>query len=714
MDHFLRALREAWRYWPTLLTAFVFSLAAASLWGTNIAALFPIIETTLHGQSIPQWNRQRQVEAEREITALRAQIESLTSAPRTPAPRPAPLASPDKPQNTSLATPLATPLATAPATQHDKPHDKPQYKRRLWDGSGGGVANSADDADTAGADRVAKLAALEVEVLRARLWRAEHSYASATRLGPWLERYLPDTPFRTVVMIVIVIACATALKQILAVCSQMMVAYVSQSIARDIRLRIFDRALTLDRPRFNLHGTSGFSANITHTTEMLSSGITAFYHGAFSEPCRILACLAGAFYISWRLTLVSLIFAPLVAFVMLGLNRHIRGLAKRTLNRSLNFHQVMLEVFQAIGTVQAYTMEDFERERFRQSTREMRRASLKAHFFQTLTNPLTEVFGVGMLCIALAASAYLVINQETTIFGVRMSDEPLTISSTMVFFGMLIGAADPLRKLSSVISAVNSGMAASSVLYPILDTQSGILEPAAARELPRRHSVIEFRGVRFSYDGLHDVLRGVDLRIPYGEHLAIVGPNGGGKSTLISLLCRFFEPTEGEILVDGIPLKEVGLRQWRQRLALVTQQTELFNETVGHNIRYGRWDATPEEVIEAAKQARAHDFISALPDGYDTIVGPNGQRLSGGQRQRIALARAILRDAEILILDEATSQIDRESERLVHDALADLGRNRTLVMITHRESTLSLATRIVQVQHGETITLPLPAAGKVA
>jgi ATP-binding cassette subfamily B protein/subfamily B ATP-binding cassette protein MsbA len=714
MDHFLRALREAWRYWPTLLTAFLFSIVAASLWGTNIAALFPIIETTLHGQSIPEWNRQRQLSAEREISLLREQLESLAPAEEK---KTEPAAA-----TTAAATTAAATTAAATTAAATKVAATTATKPELISGASGSASSDPNSSDPNSSDPNSsdpnssdpKRRALEVEVLRARLWRAEHAYDSAQRLAPWLERYLPDSPFQTVVMIVGLIALTTALKQILAVSSQMMVAYVSQSIARDIRLRIFNRALTLDRPKFNLHGTSGFSANITQTTEMLSSGITAFYHGAFSEPCRILACLAGAFYISWRLTLVSLIFAPLIAFIMLGLNRRIRGLAKRTLNRSLNFHQVMLEVFQAIGTVQAYTMEEFERERFRQSTREMRRASLKSHFFQTLTNPLTEVLGVGMLCVALAASAYLVINRETTILGVRMSDEPLTISTTMVFFGMLIGAADPLRKLSSVISAVNSGMAASSVLYPMLDTQSGIVDPAEPRDLPKRHSLIEFRNVRFSYDGLHDVLRGVNLRIPFGEHLAIVGPNGGGKSTLISLLCRFFDPTEGEILIDGIPLREVGLRQWRQRLALVTQQTELFNESISHNIRYGRWEASDEEVVEAAKRARAHEFISALPEGYNTVVGPNGQRLSGGQRQRIALARAILRDAEILILDEATSQIDRESERLVHDALADLGRNRTLVMITHRESTLSLATRILQVQHGETNVLPMPAAGKVA
>jgi ATP-binding cassette subfamily B protein/subfamily B ATP-binding cassette protein MsbA len=274
------------------------------------------------------------------------------------------------------------------------------------------------------------------------------------------------------------------------------------------------------------------------------------------------------------------------------------------------------------------------------------------------------------------------------------------VPAVTVFFGMLIGAADPLRKLSSVITGVNNGTAAANLLYPLLDIESRVVEPPDPKPLAAPHQQIEFRDVSFSYDGTHNVLQGVNLTIHRGEHLAVVGPNGGGKSTLVNLLCRFYDPNLGDVSIDGISLRDVSLRELRSRIALVTQQTELFNETILHNIRYGRWEATEEDVMAAAHAARAHEFIASFPQGYETIVGPNGQRLSGGQRQRIALARAFLRNAEILILDEATSQIDIESERMIHDALAEFGRDRTLIMITHRESTLSLATRIVRVEGG--------------
>lgn len=644
MNHFLRALQEAWRHWFVLAAALVCSLLAAALWGANIMAMFPIIETTLNGKSVPEWNQQRLKDAGKNIATYQAEIAQLEQE--------IPLADPD----------------------------------------------------------VQKKKQLEVDRLGARIMGEESAVKFAIAWQPFFDNNLPARPFPTVLLIVGIIAASTALKQTLMVSGHMMVNYVSQSIARSVRLRIFDKALSLDRPGFNKLGTSGFAANITHTTEMLATGITAFYHGAFSEPCRILACLAGAFYISWRLTLVSLIFAPLIGFLMLWLNRRIRALSTRTLERSLGFHHVMLEVFHAIVTVQAYTMEDFERERFRKSTKDMRRAALLGQFYNVLTNPLTEVFGVAMLCTALAAAAYLVISGETTIFGIPMTDQPLSATKILVFFGLLVGAADPLRKLSAVITGVNNGMAASGILYPILDMQPKVREVKEPKKLPKRHECIEFRNIGFSYDGTHYVLKDVNLKVPFGEHLAIVGPNGGGKSTLMNLLCRFFDPQEGEVLIDGISLRDVPLKDLRSRISLVTQQTELFNESILHNIRYGRWDATEEEVFEAARRAKAHDFISGFAEGYKTVVGPNGQRLSGGQRQRIALARAILRNAEILILDEATSQIDRESEQLIHDALAELGKERTMIMITHRESTLSLATKIVHVQHGVLTPLPVTKA----
>jgi ATP-binding cassette subfamily B protein/subfamily B ATP-binding cassette protein MsbA len=277
-----------------------------------------------------------------------------------------------------------------------------------------------------------------------------------------------------------------------------------------------------------------------------------------------------------------------------------------------------------------------------------------------------------------------------------------------VFFAMLIGAADPLRKLSGVITGINNGTAAANLLYPILDTPSRLVEEECTASLPSRHESIEFRDVCFSYDGVRPVLQVANCEIRRGEHVAIVGPNGSGKSTIVNLLCRFYDPQSGDILIDGISLRDLSIDDLRSRIAVVLQQTELFNETILHNIRYGRWDATDDEVVAAAKMARAHDFISDFPHSYQTVVGPNGQRVSGGQRQRIALARAILRDAEILVLDEATSQIDAESERLIHDALDEFGRDRTLIMVTHRESTLSLATRIVRVENGKLETLESP------
>ncbi len=644
MRLFVRALKEGLHHWPKLALALACSLAAAALWVANIGALLPIIQTTLNGQSLQDWNRVRATKAAEVATDLRAQITAAETAWNAAS--------------------------------------EPEQKKSLG---------------------------FKLDVLRGKLQAEEITLGSSERLQPYLE-YLPSKPFATVLLIVAGVALATVLKQLVSVADTMLVSSVSQSIARDIRIRIFDKALALDRPGFNSLGISGFSAYIMQTTEMLAGGITNFYDGALNEPLRVLGCLIGAMLISWRLTLASLIFAPLVVMMIVWLNRRIRGISRKMVKRSLGFNHVMLEVFSSLMTVQAYTMEEFERERFRAATKEMRRAALRGVYYNSLASPITEIFGMGMLCTALGVAAYLIINQETSIFGITITSEPLSTPTVTVFFAFMIGAADPLRKLSGVITGINTGMAAANILYPLLDKQSRIVDPPNPQPVAKPHRQLEFRNVGFSYDGSHYVLRNVNLTIPFGEHLAIIGPNGGGKSTLISLLCRFFDPQEGEIAIDGVSLKEMAVGDLRGRIALVTQQTELFNESILHNIRYGCWTASDEAVIEAAKQAKAHEFISGFPDGYKTVVGPNGQRLSGGQRQRVALARAILRNAEILILDEATSQIDTESERLIHDVLAELGEGRTMIMISHRESTLALAKTIAQIDHGELRILERGAA----
>ena len=646
MHYFLRALREAAKSWPLLLAAFLCSAGVAALWGANIAALFPIIEVTLNGDSLQSWNERRITNAEKKITDNTAEIARLE------------------------ATITAGDLPAKDATQ----------ARTTIDGL-----------------------ALNTRAEQAVL-------ASAQKLDPWIRRFMPENPFNTVLLVVAFVVVSTFLKHVFLMASTLLVSWVAMTISRGIRLKIFDKAMELDRAQFMRHGSAGFMAQITHTADMLASGITTVYGGAITEPLKIAACLGGAFCISWQLTLACLTLAPVVGFLMVWLNRKIRGVSSSILSRSMGFHHVLLEALNNVLTVQAYTMEDFERGRFRDCTRDMMRAGIRHTFFNALANPITEILGIGMVATSIAIGAWLVINQETQIFGVTMTERPMTVPGIMVFFGMLIGASDPVRKLSGVITGLNVGIVGASALYPLLDTPSKLTEAAEPKQVPSPHREIRLKNASFSYDGIDTVLKDVNLSIRFGERVAIVGPNGGGKSTLVNLICRFYDPTSGQVLLDDVPLTEIALQDLRRRIALVTQQTELFNESILYNIRYGRWDATDEEIIEAAKQAHAHEFISEFPEGYRTMVGPNGFRLSGGQRQRISLARAFLRNAEILVLDEATSQIDVESERLIHEALAEYVQNRTVIMITHRASTLALADAIVQVEHGVVTKRPAKQA----
>jgi ATP-binding cassette, subfamily B, bacterial MsbA len=644
MHYFLRALRDAGKQWPLLVASFLCSAGVAGLWGANIAALFPIIEVTLNGDSLQSWNARRLGDAKARIETARterAQLEQTLAAGELPA------------------------------------EEAARARTRL---------------DTL---------ALAV--------RGDEAVAySSEKLGPWLDRLLPTDPFTTVLWVVAFVVVSTFLKHAFLLTSTLIVAWVAMNISRDLKLKVFDKALALDRAQFMRNGSAGFMAQVTGTADMLTSGITSVFGGAVTEPLKIAACLAGALCISWQLTLACLTMAPLVGFLMVWLNRRIRGISRGILTRALGFHHVLLEALNNVLTVQAYTMEDFERQRFRSCTRDMMKTGMWHSFYFALANPITEVLGIGMVATSIAVGAWLVINQETQIFGLTMTERPMTVPGIMVFFGMLIGASDPVRKLSGVFTGVNLGIVGAQSLYPLLDTPSKLREPAQPRSVASPHREIRLENVSFSYDGIDTVLSGVNLTIPFGERVAIVGPNGGGKSTLVNLVCRFYDPTQGAVLLDGVPLTEMTLHDVRRRIAMVTQQTELFNESILYNIRYGRWDATEEEIMEAARKAHAHEFISEFPEGYRTMVGPNGFRLSGGQRQRIALARAFLRGAEILVLDEATSQIDVESERLIHEALARYVENRTVIMITHRASTLALADAIIKVEHG--VVTKRPAA----
>lgn len=547
----------------------------------------------------------------------------------------------------------------------------------------------------------------ERRLLEARLQQLESeqsnqltSLESSQRIQPLIHRFLPADPFLTVVVVIVVLMVSTVVKHVFMLINTMLIARVSSDLARNMRLRVFQRAMHMDRAGFAQYGTSGFTTHIAATTDMLANGIMEVYGGAIREPLKILACLVGACIISWRLLFLSLVIAPLITYLIVWLSKRIKSVSRRSLEQARSFQHVVLEALGSIQTVQAYGMEKTEQRHFERTTREMLRLALKSAFYGALTKPVTELLGIGMVCTTVVVGAYLVLNHATHLMGLKMTDEPLSISSMMVFFGLLIGASDPVRKLSTVFTGVNSGIAAADMLYPLLDREPLIQSPPQPCVLPRPHGKLELRNLSFAYHDSDFVLRNIDLEIPFGSKIALIGANGSGKSSLVHLICRFYDPQQGQVLLNDIDLRALDLADVRSRIGLVTQQTELFNDTILYNIRYGSLHASDEQVRRAAEMARAHEFIAALPDQYATRVGHSGQRLSGGQRQRIALARAFLRDPEILILDEATSQIDVESEKLINQALTEFSKNRTLIMITHRLANLYLVDRVYELEQG--------------
>ncbi len=647
MTNFTRAMRDALRYWKSILLATLCSVAVAALWGANIGALFPVIQVTLAEQSLQEW-------IESEITTTEAKIAELSTE--------------------------------SDALQHK-------------------VDQAAGDERLALESQIAQLQSERKNLVK--------SVATSRRVQPLVDRYLPHDPFMTVVVVISFVILGTLVKHIFMMVNTLIIAKVSVNIGRNLRLRIFEQAMEMDRGGFANYGTSGFTTHIAATTDMLSRGLISLFGGAVREPLKILACLLGACYISWRLLLLSLIVAPMVSYLIVWLSKRIKSICRRTLDKMHNFQHVMLEAFGSIQTVQAYGMEKNEYRRFSKTTLDLVRLSLKGVFYNALARPITELLGIGMVGVTVVVGASLVLNHETHFLGIRLTDTPLSVSTMMVFFGLLIGASDPLRKMSAVFAGINAGIAAADRLYPLLDRESKIKSPASPKPVAHPHRQLELRDLSFAYTGNDYVLRNVNLKIPHGDKIALIGANGSGKSSLINLICRFYDPQHGAVLLDGVDLREMALDDVRSRIGLVIQQTELFNDTIMYNIRYGSLDATDQQVRHAAEMAHADEFISMMTDQYETRVGPRGQRLSGGQRQRIALARAILRDPEILILDEATSQIDMESEKLINDVLTEFSRDRTLIMITHRLSNLHLADRVYELDNGQ-ITEPRPPDQQVA
>jgi ABC-type multidrug transport system fused ATPase/permease subunit len=442
---------------------------------------------------------------------------------------------------------------------------------------------------------------------------------------------------------------------------------------------------------FATSGTSDTISRFIADTNQLSQGLITLLGKTLVEPAKLVGAVVVALCLSWKLTLLACVAGPPTYVVIRKMGGIMRHSTRKVLQSQGRMLWALSETLAGVRVVKAYTTEGFEENRFKQITRQLYQELKPLSASDAVTGPTIESLGIAAATVAAAIAGRWV-------FEGQMKPE-----NFFVLLGVLAAMFDPVRKLSPVITKFHASDAAAARVFELRDRVVEQDVPGAIA-LPRHRESIEFRRVTFTYaNAATPALREVSLRIRQGQCVAVVGGNGSGKTTLLSMLPRFFQPQEGQVLIDGHDLAQVTLPSLRGQIGLVTQETVLFNATIGQNIAYGCPDATPEQIVTVARQAFVDEFVSVLPEGYDTMVGEHGATLSGGQRQRIAIARVILRDPSILILDEAMSQIDSESEAKIHQALEGFMAGRTTVTIAHRFSTVIGADCVVVMENGRIV-----------
>lgn len=507
-----------------------------------------------------------------------------------------------------------------------------------------------------------------------------------------LQHLIPQDPLGAWKMISILLIVFTFTKGIAEYFSTYLMARIGQSAVLKLRQDLYRHLLAQSATFFERHRTNYLVSRLVTSAAAIETAVTSTVRDMLRESFTLIAFLAAAFYLSWRLTLGSLLIAPVIAVLTAKFGRALRNLARESFESSKQLTDTAQEALANQGIVKAYRAEKRESDRFTEVAKRIVRANLRSASIAGASPPTIEMIGILFVVLLLFFGQREIINGN------------MNTAQFLQFLFFLFRSYDPMRKLSRLQNSMEQALAAARHVFEVMDEHATIQEKPGAAELPTLKKEIELQNVSFGYaNESRSVLREVSLKIPAGTMVALVGESGGGKSTLTKLLPRFHDPSSGAVLWDGIDIREATISSLRKQMALVTQETVLFNDTVRHNIAYGKPEATDREIEEAALIAFAHDFIRELPNGYDTIVGERGIFLSGGQRQRLAIARAILVNAPVLILDEATSALDAESERLVQSAISNLVRNRTTIVIAHRLSTVRRADKIVVMEAGRII-----------
>lgn len=507
------------------------------------------------------------------------------------------------------------------------------------------------------------------------------------------EMIIKQDKTETLKIVCLLIFLSFLVKNIILYVRAIIIFYVQINITIKLRILIYNALLRLPLSFMERRRTGEFISIAFNDVNSVNGVIQNSYGTLVMTPFQVMANIAILFLISWKLTLISFVIIPISGILITKIGQSIRRKSRRVFRQNANVVTVFQEALTSLRIVKAFTNEDKEEWRFKETNRQFFKLTLRSQRLKELTSPLNETLGAFILIFLLWYGGNMVYN------NVGLGAEDFT--RFLVFLFMMF---QPLKKFSGLNNTIQTGLAAAERIFNTLEIQPEVYEKPGAVQLSSFQNSIRFENVSFRYDDHGPiVLRDIDLEIKKGQMVALVGPSGAGKSTLSDLIPRFYDATSGRILIDGTDVRDFTIKSLRSRIGMVTQDSILFNDTVRANIGYGMENASGDDIIEAAKAANAWEFISEMDKGLDTIIGERGIKLSGGQKQRLSIARAILKNPPILILDEATSSLDTESEKLVQDAIDNLMENRTVLVVAHRLSTITHADNIVVLERAKAI-----------